>query len=83
MNSSRVRLGVLAVATAATIVSLSATTQTFAQQRSTQQTARYAAIKKCSQQARAQTARIYGADEAGKARTLVYASCMRQLGFAP
>jgi hypothetical protein len=35
MNSTRMRLGVLALATAATIVSLPATTQTFAQQPST------------------------------------------------
>jgi hypothetical protein len=36
MNSTRIRLGVLALVTAITIVSLPATTQTFAQQSSTQ-----------------------------------------------
>jgi cytochrome bd-type quinol oxidase subunit 1 len=50
----------------------------------TTQSARYAAIEKCSQQARAQApGGTYGQDEVGKARTLIYKSCMSKLGFGP
>jgi hypothetical protein len=46
--------------------------------------ARYAAIEKCTQQAHAQApGGVYGPDQVGKARTLIYMSCMRQMGLAP
>jgi hypothetical protein len=48
------------------------------------QNARYAAIEACSRQAQAWAmVSVYGQDEVGKARTLVYKSCMAQRGFVP
>jgi hypothetical protein len=63
-------------------IALAATTQN--SKRNNEQNARYAAIETCSRQAQnwAMVA-VYGQDEVGKARTLIYKSCMAQKGFAP